>query len=195
MQRSFTKTGRTASLILAALLAAATAQAQQAYLGASVGQSSFNLDTTGATAADTRDIGYKLFGGAMFNPYLGAEGALFDLGQASGSAAVPGYGRLGITGKVRGASLAGVAALPLGDARVFAKAGVAYVRASVDASLAGLSSSETESSAQPVFGVGASYAFTPQLVGRIEWERIRVRYSSEVKDNADFVSAGLAWHF
>ncbi|MCU0765296.1 MAG: outer membrane beta-barrel protein [Burkholderiaceae bacterium] len=184
-----------AALAAASLLVAAPSTAQQFTIGAGVGQSSFRVDTAGATASDTKDIGIKLYGGAMFNPYLGVEAALFDLGEASGTAAVPGVGQARVSGKARGASLVGVAAYPFGDASVFAKAGVAYVRARSEGGLAGFSASESESSLQPIYGLGASYAFTPQWVGRIEWERIRVRYAADATDNADLVSVGLAYRF
>ncbi len=183
------------ALALTALLAFAPAQAQQAYVGAGAGLSSFQIDTTGATSSDTKDVGYKLYGGAMFGDHFGVEAALFDLGKASGSGTLPGLGPIGVAAKVRGASLTGVASLPLGDASVFAKAGVAYVRASVDASVGGKSASASESSLQPLVGIGASYAITPQLAARLEWERTRVRYPGESTDYADLVSAGLAWHF
>jgi opacity protein-like surface antigen len=183
------------ALALAALLAAAPTQAQQAYVGASAGLSRFEVDTAGASSSDTSDVGYKLYGGALFGEHFGVEAALFDLGKASGSGTLPGFGPVGVSAKVRGASLAGLASLPLGDASVFAKAGVAYVRASVDATVAGQTASASESSLQPMVGVGASYAITPQVAARIEWERVRVRYPGETAEYADLVSAGLAWRF
>jgi opacity protein-like surface antigen len=184
-----------AALAAATWLAAAPVSAQSYYLGAGVGQSRFQVDTAGATSSDTKDIGVKLYGGAMFNDYLGLEAALFDLGEASGTAAVPGAGQVRVSGKARGASLVGVAAYPFGDVSVFAKAGVAYVRARSEGSVAGLSASQSESSLQPIYGLGASYAFTPQWVGRIEWERVRVRFGADATDNADLVSVGLAYRF
>jgi len=184
-----------AALAAASLLAAAPSSAQQYTLGAGLGQSRFQVDTAGAASSDTKDIGAKLYGAAMFNEYLGLEAALFDLGEASGTAVVPGVGRATVSGKVRGASLVGVAAYPFGDASIFAKAGVAYVRARSEGSFAGFSASQSESSLQPIYGLGASYAFTPQWVGRVEWERVRVRFGADSTDNADLVSVGLAYRF
>jgi len=184
-----------AALALAALLAAAPAPAQQAYVGVGAGLSRFQVDTAGASSSDTNDFGYKLYGGALFGEHFGVEAALFDLGKASGSGTLPGFGTVGVSARVRGASLAGVASLPFGDASVFAKAGVAYVRSSVDATVAGRTASASESSLQPMAGVGAGYAITPQLAARLEWERVRVRYPGEAADYADLVSAGLAWRF
>lgn len=183
------------ALALAALIHAHPALAQHAYIGASAGQSSFQVDSTGATTSDTKDTGYKLYGGARLGDHWGIEAALFDLGKVSGRSVVPGGGTIDVAAEVRGASLAGTALLPLGAASVFAKAGFAHVRARVDADVAGMSASGSESSVQPLVGIGATYAFTPRLSARIEWERMRVRYPGETTDHATLLSAGLSWRF
>ncbi len=180
MHRASLNTLAVATLAAAALAFAADAQAQQAYIGASVGQSDFKIDTTGATSADTKDTGYKLFGGWMFTP---------------SAASLPGLGTVGVTGKASGFSLAGVAALPLGDASLFAKAGFAQVRGEIEARTPFGNASQSESSLQPTFGVGASYALTSNLSARVEWERVRVRYADDLKDDTDFISAGVVVRF
>lgn len=184
-----------ATFAAAALLGAAAAQANQPYIGASVGQADYKIDTTGATTSDTKDTGLKLYGGTMFTPNFGLEAAYFDLGKARGAASLPGFGTVSITGKARGVSLAGIAAVPFGDASVFAKAGIAQVRGEVQASTALGSGSESKSSLQPVLGVGASYAFTANLSARVEWERFRVRYADDLKEDTDLLSAGLVYRF
>jgi OOP family OmpA-OmpF porin len=195
MHRASLNTLAVATLAAAALAFAADAQAQQAYIGASVGQSDFKIDTTGATSADTKDTGYKLFGGWMFTPNLGVEAAYFDLGKATGAASLPGLGTVGVTGKASGFSLAGVAALPLGDASLFAKAGFAQVRGEIEARTPFGNASQSESSLQPTFGVGASYALTSNLSARVEWERVRVRYADDLKEDTDLISAGVVVRF
>ena len=184
-----------AAFASAALLGAPAADANQPYIGASIGQADYRLDTTGTTSADTKDTGFKLYGGTMFTPHLGLEAAAFDLGQARGAAVLPGIGTVDITGKARGVSLAGVAAAPFGDAAVFAKAGFAYVRGEVEARTPFGNASQSKSSLQPTFGVGASYAFTQNLGARIEWERVRVHYADELKEDTDLVSVGLTYRF
>jgi OOP family OmpA-OmpF porin len=184
-----------AALASATLLATPVARAHQPYIGASIGQSDFKIDTSGAASSDTTDTGFKLYGGTMFTPNFGLEAAYFDLGQATGSASLPGLGAVGVTGKARGVSLVGIAAAPFGDASVFAKAGIAQVRGEVEASTPFGNGSESDSSLQPAYGLGASYAFTPNVVARIEWERVRVRYADDLREDTDLVSAGLAYRF
>ncbi len=74
-----------ASAVTAALAFSAAASAQ-GYLGTSIGQSDFDLDCTGLTSCDTKDTGWKVFGGHMFTPNLGIEGAYVDFGKATGTA-------------------------------------------------------------------------------------------------------------
>ena len=185
-------------LIAAAVVAAASvtaAQAQSYYVGASVGQSDYKIDTTGAANADTKDTGFKVFGGAMLTPNFGIEAAYFDLGKITGSGVEPGIGRVSLEGQASGIALLGVAVLPLGEASLFAKAGIAQVKGEIDARtpLGNLRFDDT--STQPMFGVGASYAFTKNLGARIEWERVRVRYSESLKDDTDLISAGVTYRF
>ncbi len=89
----------------------------------------------------------------------------------------------------------GIAAAPFGDAAVFAKAGFAQVRGEVEARTPLGSVSESDSSLQPTFGVGASYAFTSNISARVEWERFRVRYADDLKEDTDLISAGVVYRF
>ncbi len=195
MTHAYLITLATATLAAATLLSPGAAVANTDYVGASVGRADYKLDTTGATAADTRDTGFKLFGGRMFTPNLGLEASAFDLGRARGSVDVDGVGTVDLSGKARGVALVGVAVAPIGDAAVFAKAGLAYVRGTVKGSTSVGNFSEGDSSLQPTFGVGASYAFTTNVGVRVEWERFRVRYADGLKENTDLVSAGLVVRF
>jgi OmpA-OmpF porin, OOP family len=195
MQRASLNTLAAAALAAAALFGSGTATANQPYIGASVGQADYQLDTTGTTSADTKDTGYKVYAGTMFTPNFGLEAAYFDLGQATGAVSLSGLGSVGITGKARGVSLVGVAAAPFGDAAIFIKAGFAQVKGEVEARTPLGNASESDSSLQPAFGVGASYAFTSNLSARIEWERLRVRYADDLKEDTDLVSAGLVYRF
>lgn len=180
--------------IAAATLLGATAAQAQPYVGVSAGQSDYKVDCTGASSCDNQDAGYKLFGGWMFTPNFGVEGALFDLGKARGATDLPIFGPLDVQTRARGISLVGVAALPVDDFALFAKAGVAYTRAELKASGA-FGGTETESTFNPVYGVGASYAFTRNIGARIEWERFRIEYPGSQKDDADLISAGITYRF
>lgn len=168
----------------------------QPYVGIAVGRSNFDIDTTGARRADTSDVGYKLFGGVQFTPYLGVEAAAFDLGQATGALGVAGLGTVTLEGQVRGVSLAATATLPLSDAAaLFARAGVAQVetRSTAVTSLGRFSTDDD--STQPVVGVGVRWNVTSTIAARLEWERVRARFAQDTKVDTDFVSLGVQARF
>lgn len=184
--------------VLAALLLSVASSATLAadyYVGASIGQSDYRIDTTGASNADTKDTAGKIFGGVMFTPNFGVEASLFDLGTARGSLAVPGVGLATATAKVQGVGLYGVAAMPLGSFSVFGKVGGTYARAKTSASGGFGSFSETESSFQPAAGIGASYAISANLGVRAELERMRVKFAGGEKDDINLMTVGVTYRF
>lgn len=184
--------------VLAALLLSAASGATLAadyYVGASIGQSDYRIDTTGATSADTKDTAGKIYGGMMFTPNFGVEGSLFHLGEARGTLNVPGVGLATSTAKVYGVGLYGLAAMPLGSFSVFGKLGGTYARAKSSASGGFGSFSDTESSFQPAAGVGASYAINANLGVRAEFERMRVKFAGGEKDNINLMTVGMTYRF
>lgn len=75
-----------AAFIIAASLASGAAFAQSPgvgpYVGGSLGPSNFSSDSCIGNC-DKTDIGYKVFGGYMFTPYLGAEVGYGAFGKAT----------------------------------------------------------------------------------------------------------------
>jgi OmpA-OmpF porin, OOP family len=191
-----------AAAVTAALAFSAGASAQ-GYVGGSFGQSDFDLDCTGLTSCDTKDTGWKVFGGYMFTPYLGVEGAYVDLGKATGSGTLfVGKGStLTVTGslKASGFGLWGVGALPIGGGSVFAKLGFASIENKLEAtgSSGGVfgSGSDKTTVTDVAFGIGGQYYFTPNFGARIEWERFKGKIPDDEKFDIDFISAGLVYRF
>lgn len=188
---------RTRILALAAITAASlhgAAAAADLYAGAAIGRSDYRIDTTGATSADTKDTAGKVFVGATITPHLDVEAALFDLGRTSGSVVVPGVGTVNASARVRGIGVSGVLSAPVGPVSLFAKAGIANVRARAETSgntvLPG-----SESSWQTTLGFGVSYPIASQFAVRGEWERVRTRFPGGEKDNVDLLSVGVSYRF
>ncbi len=181
-----------AALTLASLHG--TASAADIQIGASIGRSDYRIDTTGATSADTKGTAAKIFVAAAITPNLGVEAAMFDLGRTSGSVAVPGVGTVDASARVRGIGVSGVLSAPVGPVSLFAKAGIANVRARAETSVnTGLPGSE--SSWQPTLGFGVSYPIASQFAVRGEWERVRTRFPGGEKDNVDLLSVGVSYRF
>lgn len=180
--------------LAAATLLGGTAALANPYVGVAVGQADYDIDTSGALSSDTKDTGFKLYGGWMLNQNFGVEAALYDLGKAQGAVALPGVGNVGVEAKARGLGLYGVAALPINDFSLFAKAGFAYTRAEV--SVTGpIGGSNTESKFNPAYGLGASYAFTKNIGARAEWERFRIEYPGGQKEDTDLITVGVTYAF
>ncbi|WP_425259773.1 outer membrane protein [Rubrivivax sp. RP6-9] len=185
------------TLALAAIAAASlhgAASAAALYAGAAIGQSDYRIDTTGASSADTTDTAGKVYLGTTITRHLGVEAAVFDLGRTTGSIFVPGAGTVNASAQVRGLGISGVFSAPVGPVSLFAKAGIAYVRASAEANVStGLPGSE--SSWQPTVGLGVSYPLAGQLAVRGEWERVRARFPGDGEDHVDLLSVGLSYRF
>lgn len=187
-------------LILASLLAGAGAFSSvalaQGYVGVGAGQSDFKVDCAGLSNCDTKDTGYKVFGGYMFTPNFGVEGAYFDLGKAKGSGTGdPLLGTFNVSGKADGFGLYGVALAPLDSFNVFAKLGITSIKAKVDesSSLQG-TAHDSKTSTEFAWGLGAGYEFTKNFGARLEFERFRAKFGDE-KDNIDLVSLSVLYRF
>mgnify|MGYP000017645340 CR=1 FL=1 len=177
----------------------------QGYVGASIGQSDYKIDCAGLTTCDTKDTGYKLFGGYMFTPNLGIEGGWVDLGKATGSGTldvaipdgivlVPASAEL----KSSGLFLAGIAAAPIGSGSVFAKVGLSNLKTELNVTALGASAGTSTRHTDVFYGVGAGYNFTKNFGVRAEWERFRIKYGDgvdEFKDNVDLLSIGVTYRF
>lgn len=185
----------TASFI-AAMLASGAALAQVGpYVGASMGLSDYKVDCEGLPC-DTTDFGFKAFGGYMFTPNLGVEAHYVNLGKLTlDPTVVPGFGTVAgdLKGTGWGASLVG--AFPIDQFSVFGKIGFTYMDTKVSGSIAGFgSASESDSSTNLSWGLGAAYNFDKQLSVRVEWERFRLEFDNE-KEDADFFSVGVVYRF
>jgi OOP family OmpA-OmpF porin len=190
---------KTRSLVIGALLAAGALVGSpafaQAYAGASIGQSRVDLDCTGADSCDKTGTAFKLFGGYMFTPNLGVEGAYYNQGKAtvSGTDAVLGN----VTGEFKGDGfgLYGVAVAPFDQFSVFGKLGVVSSKIKVTATSSNLgTASDSESKTKIAWGIGGGYDFSRNLGARLEFERVRVEFMDE-KTDVDLITVGLVYRF
>lgn len=189
MTHTFRKTAILAALASAAIGVAGTATAQQGlqarsnssdlgwYGGLGLGTSKFDGVCNAATSCDDKDSVWKIFGGYNFSSNLGLELGYHDLGSFSASS--PAFSA---NGDVTGWELAGVGRLPITQQfSVFGKLG--GFRWDRDVSLTGVGAG-SDTGTDWTWGVGASYAFTPTLSGRLEWQQFR-----DVGSNGDDVNA------
>jgi OOP family OmpA-OmpF porin len=144
------------------------------YLGAGVG--SMGVDVGGFSGDD---VGYKVFGGWMFNPYVGAEVEYMDGGTAEDA---------GVEIDISGfnASLRG--AYPFGEQfTVFAKVGMLFW----DADVSSFEVSGSDDGEDFSWGVGLGFDFSDNFGVTVEYQGFEI----EDTDTVDLISAGLVWKF
>ena len=167
----------------------------------------WNLDLDqGGSSFDEKDSAFKIGVGVQLNRYVAIEFQYLDLGEISHKA--QGVGTFnGRTGSMKttadtdgfGANLVGT--LPFDRFKLFGKLGYHKLKTDVKASVSindpfqgAVRVSESDDTTEWVtsFGVGASYAFTPQVELAAEFERYQ-----DVADeyDVDMASIGLRYNF
>lgn len=181
--------------ILAAVAAAAatlftsTAFAE-GYVGGAIGQARINLDCEGAPTCDKSDTGFKLYGGYKFMPNMAAEVTYFNFGKAKAA-----DGGLSLNLK---ANAIGVGVAFIGDFAPqwsgVARVGVASVRVKANASLDGVSGSESDSSTNAYLGFGLGYEISKGLALTADVDLTRGKIVGE-SGNVRMISVGLRQSF
>lgn len=150
------------AIILAALIGAASAQAQSNesfYVTAAAGSTHLNVDCAGTTSCDASDTGGKLVGGYKFGNGFSVELGYIGFGKFKQS-----VGTLNYSVKPTAFTLGGAYALPLNsDWGLNLRLGVAQVKTKLDATQGNASGSTSESKAKVYAGVGVTYAISPTV--------------------------------
>ena len=181
-------------IVPAALAAPATAESAF-YVGGSVGQTKYKSPPSGGdiTYFDTKDTGYKAYGGYQINQNWGVEATYFDLGKFN-------FDGVGFNGSIKASAygLAGVYTAPISNGfSVFGKLGLVRNELKLSASDIVGNHDSKGSKTGANFGFGAKYDFTPNLAVRAEWERLN-KFENRVDDlrtNIDFLSTGITFKF
>lgn len=199
-------------LVSGLLLAASPASAADRgfYAGAGLGQMNTEVDDVIGLDYDfdENDVGFKLFGGYRFFPWLSVEGAYIDGGNPSIKESQGGEtAKLGID--VQSLVASAVFALPIGERfELFAKPGIAYWDAETSLSFHSSTFSdqfrEDDDGSAFFLGVGAGFDVTDNLGLRLEYEWFEVapewdsdsdEFVDELDANAGFFSASFLFRF
>ncbi len=174
--------------VVAMAAAAGPVFAQQWYAGASYSSTRSEVDEgrisgdlgglgffSASTSSDTRDSGGRLFIGRSILPWLDAELYYADLGKTKWDATVTPPGTLSASIKSKAYGIAALASItPVENLKLFGKLGVARTEAKASFASSGFvdlqASGRTEHRTGLVYGVGASYAFTPRLALRFDYD-------------------------
>lgn len=181
------------------------------YVGAGIGEMNTEVDDGYVYPFvfdfDESDVGFKIFGGYKFFPWLSVEGAYIDGGNPEVKGSDGDFrGRLGI--EVQALVASAVFALPIGEQfEIFLKPGIAYWDSSTSISVTSPAFSETASSddSGSAFFLGAGGGWNIGSAGlrlEYEWFDVAPEYdydSNEFKDELDasagFWSLSFIYHF
>jgi OOP family OmpA-OmpF porin len=157
--------------------------AQGVYIGASIGEASYEEDL-GFDTFDESDTGYKFFAGYRFSDNFAVEGVYVDYGEPSGHI-------LGIPAGVEitgyGVNLVGTIPLATGF-EIFGKLGLLAWDGT--ATLGNLSGDESDTDL--TYGIGAAYFFDDHFGVQAEWEFVNFDNSNM---DADMLSVGVQYRF
>lgn len=165
------------------------------YLFGNLGQADYDFGNvyTGAVGSlDEKDTAFKVGAGVQLNPFVGIEFQWTDLGETT-------YKEAGFKEHVSidgyGVNLVGT--LPLERFKLFGKVGYHKLEMEVEFSDDFWGSfSQSEKDWITSYGVGATFAVTPQFEIAVEYERFDdVADKFDVNVDVDFASLGLRYNF
>jgi OOP family OmpA-OmpF porin len=186
-----------ASLSLALTTGSAFAQGRGDtgwYLGASIGQSTVDIEGCGGGVdCDDKDTSWRILGGYQLNRNFSIELGFHQFGDASASA--PGER---VDFEANAFELVGVGYLPMGsNFGLYGKAG--FYRGETKASgntIAFGPIDVKETNTDFTFGLGLQYSFSPQLSIRGEWQRYADVGGGDIEaSDVDVMSVGLVVRF
>jgi OmpA-OmpF porin, OOP family len=174
-----------------ALGVAGAAQGADFYVGAGLGSSALWEDEAAISVTDRQDVGYKLWGGVQFNPFLAVELGWADMGKADISAttaAGTAKGTLAVEGWFL--DLVGTYEVRPGWS-LLGRIGMFNGKAKVSVNGAG-STSDTNTDFK--FGIGVQYDLSKTINVRGEWERGQLDVHG-TSGHGDLLSVGLNYRF
>ena len=176
------------------------------YAGASIGQTSVDVDGGGFQEVNDTDTGWKLYMGYRFLPYFALEGAYAALGEVSAETTITSFLGIPVPAQTLSAKvevndtlyLAAVGIVPLGDRfAIFGKVG--FYSAEADLTVCGGAGcvSEKERDENWMYGLGIDLFFTRQWGMRAEWERFTNVGSDQTggKGDVDLISVGVIYRY
>jgi len=201
--------------LLACLLSPVALAAEPGiYAGVNLGRAASKIDKTRITdelfkpgftytsrRSDTKDFGFKVYGGYQFTPYFALEAGYFDLGSYNLDTAILPPGLLLSDMGVRGINFDAVVTLPVTDKMsVFARAGMNKIQLDSDffgsgSASKGVYPSGRRRDTHEKFGVGLGYEINDKVSVRVEAERYNLADVIRRDGNVNLYSVGLVYSF
>jgi opacity protein-like surface antigen len=186
---------------LCAAAAAPAAARAEAFVSASAGRSSWDVECSFAVSCKKRDSAGTIRAGYGLSPYVGIEARYFDLGEGSVSfvsgmslpAMTPIITDARISAKGGGVNL--ILSLPVAERfSVSGIAGLARTSARIRNSSPGFSIDDSTRATKPYYGVNVAYAISPALALSLEADRYRIGFADSTA-SVDMFGVGLTYRF
>lgn len=161
------------------------------FVGASAGQSSFDISCPAASSCDDTDTAWKIYGGLEVNEYISMEVGYADLGEAKISGATTG------TAEVNGMTIQVIGNLALNPSfSLIGRGGMNILNLDV-VTTGGEVLDEGDTDIAWSLGLGAQYNLSNSVGLRLEWERyFKVGDADTTGDmDIDLFSAGVVYKF
>lgn len=163
------------------------------FVGASVGQSSFDISCPTGLSCDEKDTAYKIYGGLEVNEYISMEVGYVNLGEAKVTDTTSS------TVSAHGMTMQLVGTYALNPSVIFiARGGMNILNLEIDGPFAGTSNDNVgDTDVAWSLGLGAQYNLTESVGLRLEWERyFKVGDATETgESDIDMITAGLVYKF
>jgi OOP family OmpA-OmpF porin len=193
MNKSTVVAGLMASMTL--MYGSAYAQGAQDrgwYLGASIGQSSHDIEgCDGNVSCDDKDTAWRILGGYQINRNFAVEVGYHQLGEVTASSPA---GRVDF--EVNAFELVGIGAWPLANNfAVYGKVGLYRGETKATGNVGG-PIDEKETNTDLTYGAGAQYNFNPKFGMRAEWQRYaKMGGEATGESDVDVISLGVVVRF
>lgn len=138
----------------------------------------------------SNQAGVRAFLGYQINPYAGFESGVSGYSAISYKTTVPPVSSLRAV--VGAFDIVGKGSFPLGSFDVYAKGGGALAYLVTSAGLNGSSKRRYNYKVAPTYSFGASYAFTPNWVADVSWNRLMI---GGTFGNISMYALGISYHF
>jgi OOP family OmpA-OmpF porin len=158
-----------AALLFTTTVAPVSPVMAEPYLGLGVGAAMYKADLSsfGASNLDENNTGFKFFGGYAFDKYFAVEADYYNFTEASGGVQISGMPVASAMVSMDGVAAFAVATYPVyRELNLMAKLGVMRWRADLTVN----SNTASNDGTNAAYGIGASFAFTKDLLATIEWE-------------------------
>jgi OOP family OmpA-OmpF porin len=158
------------------------------WVGISVGKSKYNINNgTNVYRSDDSDTAFTLSTGAMINQNFGVELGYNHMGDIN---------RAGGSTKAQGIDLAGIAKAPLGAGfGIFGKLGTTYGWTRTSTGVGSGINGGKDHGFGLLYGVGASYDFTPQLSATLEFDSRDYHFAGTGRDAVRATTVGLQYRY